>query len=95
MLKRRKCSLELKRGTVQQARHSDISCAQVAREWGMGANLLIRWKREADAQGHRAFGGTGQPRDEEVACLKQALAKVTRERDFLHAAATYFARESS
>lgn len=60
----------------------------------MGADLLTRWKREADAQGHRAFGGTGQPR-EEVARLKQALASVTRERDFLCAAATYFARASS
>ena len=95
MSKRRKFSLEYKQGAVEQARQPGVSCAQVAREWGIGANLLTRWKREADAQGHRALGGTGQPRDEEVARLKRALARVTRERDFLRAAATYFARESS
>lgn len=60
----------------------------------MGANMLTRWKREADARGHWAFVGTGQP-GEEVARRKQALASVTRERDFLRAAATYFVRASS
>ena len=95
MSKRRKFSLEYKQGAVEQARQPGVSCAQVARELGIGANLLTRWKREADAQGHRAFGGPGQPRDEEVARLKRELARVTKERDFLRAAATYFARESS
>lgn len=95
MSKRRKFSLEYKQGAVEQARQPGVSCAQVARELGIGANLLTRWKREADAQGHRAFGGPGQPRDEEVARLKRELARVTRERDFLRDAATYFARESS
>lgn len=95
MSKRRKFSLEYKQGAVEQARQPGVSCAQVARELGIGANLLTRWKREADAQGHRAFGGPGQPRDEEVARLKRELARVTQERDFLRAAATYFARASS
>lgn len=95
MSKRRKFSLDYKQGAVEQARQPGVSCAQVARELGIGANLLTRWKREADAQGHRAFGGPGQPRDEEVARLKRELARVTKERDFLRAAATYFARESS
>jgi transposase len=62
---------------------------------GIGANLLTRWKREADAGGHHAFGGTGKPRDEEVARLKLELARVKKERDFLREAATFFARESS
>jgi transposase len=59
------------------------------------ANLLTRWKREADAEGRNAFGGTGTPRDEEVARLKRELARVKKERDFLRDAATFFARESS
>ena len=88
MSKRRKFSLDYKQGAVEQARQPGVSCAQVARELGIGANLLTRWKREA-------FGGPGQPRDEEVARLKRELARVTKERDFLRAAATYFARESS
>jgi transposase len=95
MSKRRNYSPEFKRGAVEQARHAGVSCAQVARELGIGANLLTRWKREADAEGHHAFGGTGKPRDEEVTRLKLELARVKKERDFLREAATFFARESS
>jgi len=95
MSKRRKFSAEFKRGAVEQARQPDVSCAQVARELGIGANLLTRWKREADAEGRYAFGGSGTPRDEEVARLKRELARVKKERDFLRDAATFFARESS
>lgn len=95
MSKRRKFSPEFKREAVQLARQPDVSCAQVARELGIGANLLTRWKREAEADGSRAFGGTGRARDEEVAGLKRELARVKKERDFLKDAATFFAKESS
>ena len=95
MSKRRKYSPEFKREAVEMARQSGMSSAQVARELGLGANLLTRWKREADAQGKGAFGGTGTPRDAEVAQLKRELARVRKERDFLAEAAAFFARESS
>ena len=95
MPKRRKFSQEFKRGAVEQARQPGVSCAQVARELGIDANLLARWKREADTQGRLAFGGSGKPRDEEIARLKRELARVKKERDFLRDAATFFARESS
>jgi transposase len=95
MSKRRKYSPEFKRGAVEQARQPGVSCAQLSRELGVGANLLSRWKREADEEGRQAFGGTGKPRDEEVANLKRELARVKKERDFLREAATFFARESS
>jgi len=95
MQKRRKFSPEFKRGAVEQACQPDVSCAQVARELGINANLLSRWKRAAETEGHLAFGGSGNPRDEEVAALKRELARVKKERDFLREAATFFARESS
>jgi len=95
MSKRRKYSPEYKREAVQLARQADVSCAQVARELGIGANLLTRWTREADAQGQGAFSGTGSACDEEVARLKRELARVKKERDFLRDAATFFAKESS
>mgnify|MGYP000627823550 CR=1 FL=1 len=69
MQKRRKFSPEFKRGAVEQACQPDVSCAQVARELGINANLLSRWKRAAETEGHLAFGGSGNPRDEEVAAL--------------------------
>jgi transposase len=95
MSKRRQYSPEFKRGAVQQTRQPGVSCAQVARELGIGANLLTRWRREADNEGRLAFGGAGNARDEEMAALKRELARVKKERDFLREAATFFTRESS
>ena len=95
MSKRRKFSPEFKQGAVEQASQPGVNCAQVARELGINPNLLSRWKREAQAEGRQAFGGSGNPRDEEVAALKRELARVKKERDFLREAATFFARESS
>lgn len=95
MSKRRKYSPEFKRGAVEQVRQPGISCAQVARELGISANVLTRWKREAEQDGRNAFGGSGSPRDEEMTRLKRELARVKKERDFLRGAATFFARESS
>jgi len=94
MSKRRKYSVEFKQGAVEQIRRSGVSCAQVARELGVAANLLTRWKQEADGP-KAAFGGTGTPRDEELTKLKRELARVTKERDFLREAATFFAKASS
>lgn len=67
----------------------------MARELGIRDNLLTRWKRESQAQGKTAFGGSGAPRDEELARLKRELAGVQKERDFLREAATFFAKGSS
>jgi transposase len=95
MSKRRKFSPEFKRGAVDQACQPGVSCVQVARELGINPNQLYRWKRQVEEEGRLAFGGSGNPRDEEVAALKRELARVKKERDFLREAATFFARESS
>jgi transposase len=71
-----------------------VSVAQVARDLGIGANLLGRWRQELHAEGATAFRGQGVVRDEEVARLKRELARVRRERDFLKDAAGYFAKTS-
>jgi len=95
MSKRRKYSPEFKREAVELTRQPGVSCRQVALEIGINANLLTRWKREAEAVSGKAFGGSGTPRDQEIAQLKRELARVKKERDFLREAATFFARESS
>ena len=95
MSKRGKFSAEFKQGAVEETRQPGVSCAQVARDLGVCANLLSRWRREAEQSGNRAFGGTGNAGDEEVAVLKRELARVKKERDFLREAATFFFRESS
>lgn len=59
MSKRRKFSAEFKRGAVEQASQSGVTCAQVARELGIRDTLLTRWKREVQSPGAIAFGAPG------------------------------------
>ncbi len=92
---RRKFSAEFKREAVALTAQPDMSVAQVARDLGIGSNLLSRWRRALHADGAKAFQGKGVVRDEEVARLKRELARVRRERDFLKDAAAYFAKTST
>jgi len=95
MSKRGKYSAEFKREAVALTRQPGVSCRQIALEIGINANLLTRWKREADEAASKPFTGSGTPRDEEVSRLKRELARVKKERDFLREAATFFAKGSS
>lgn len=67
--------------------------SQVARDIGVGANLLFRWRRKLEAE-DKAFRGSGIARDQELLALKRGLAKVKRERDFLRDAVAFFASKS-
>lgn len=93
MAKRRKYSAEFKREAVGLTRQPGASVSQVARDIGVSANQLFRWRRELEAEG-KAFPGSGVARDQELLALKRELAKVKRERDFLRDAAAFFASES-
>ncbi len=90
---RRKFSPEFKHEAVELASHPGQTIAGVARDLGIGAGLLGRWKRELAQHGKQAFGGQGVARDEELMRLRRELAQVKKERDFLKSAATYFARD--
>jgi transposase len=93
MAKRRKFSEEFKREAVQLTYQPGAVVSQVARDIGVGSNLLYRWRRALKGDG-KAFPGSGVARDQELLALKRELAKVKRERDFLRDAATFFAGES-
>lgn len=67
---RRRFSAEFKREAVALTAQPDVSVAQVARDLGIGSNLLSRWRRALHADGAKAFQGKGVARDEEVAGLK-------------------------
>ena len=94
MATRRKYSQEFKHEAVQMARSSEASMSQVARDLGIGPNLLTRWCRESADSGAKAFPGQGKPRDEEITSLKRELAQTRKERDFLREAAAFFAKAS-
>ena len=93
MTKRRKYSEEFKREAVQLTRQPGASVSQIARDIGVGSNLLFRWRRQLEGEGN-PFPGSGVARDQELLALKRELAKVKRERDFLRDAAAFFASES-
>ncbi len=76
---RRKFSAEFKREAVALTAPPDVSVAHVARELGIGANLLGRWRRERHAEGTQAFRGTGVARDASLGDPSPALlTAVTR-----------------
>ena len=94
MTQRRRFSAEYKREAVAMLDAPGVRVSQVAAELGIGAAMLGRWRRERHQEPAQAFRGNGRSRDEEVSQLRRELARVTKERDFLREAATFFARAS-
>ena len=69
---RRSFTPEYKREAVRLA--DDLGNAtQAARDLGISANMIHRWRRQLREDGSRAFPGNGSPRDEELARLKREL----------------------
>lgn len=92
MWKRRKFSEEFKREAVRLTEDPEVTVAQIARDLGINANMLSRWRREEHKAGEQAFRGQGQSRDEELTAVRRELARVKKERDFLKEAAAFFAK---
>ena len=95
-MKRQKFSREYKLEAVRQVREQKVPSAQVARDLGIGANVVSRWVREASGDVRKAFPGHGQQSAEqaEIERLKREIIKLKAEKDILKKAAAYFARES-
>lgn len=94
MTQRRRFSAEYKREAVALLEPPGVSVSQIAAELGIAVNVLGRWRRESRQKPERACSGNGRSRDEELAHLRRELARVTKERDFLREAATFFASAS-
>lgn len=65
MAKRRMFSEEFKREAVHLTYQPGASVSQVARDIGVGSNLLFRWRRELKG-GSTAFPGSGVAHDQEL-----------------------------
>ena len=89
---RKQYSKEFKQETVRLIVEQGVSVAQVSRDMGINANVLYRWKQEAQAHGQKAFPGHGQPIEEELVRLRRELEVVKRERDILKKATAFFAK---
>lgn len=95
MQKRKKFTKEFKLEALRLMKESGKPAADVARELGIRRNQLYKWQEKFSASGEEAFPGHGRrpAKEDEVARLKQELARVKEERDILKKAAVYFAKE--
>lgn len=88
---RRLFSEEFKREAVKLVGQPGASKAAIARDLGIGANLLGRWCREANVDG--SVGGGEKVSSQEYERMRRELAKVKTERDILKKALGYFAAD--
>jgi transposase len=90
-------SKEFKLEAVRLVAESGKSGAQVARELGLRANQILKWKQQLETKQEDAFPGHGRRsgKDEEIRRLKKALADSEEENEFLKKTARYFASDRS
>ena len=94
MPQRKRYTKQFKEEAIRLVNQEGVSLTQVARDLGINAGMLRRWRDDRKTRGSNAFPGRGYAHDEEMAQLKRELGRVKRERDFLKDAAAYFAKES-
>ncbi len=94
MPQRKRYTKQFEEEAIQLVNQEGVSLTQVARDLGINAEMLRRWRRDAETLGAKAFRGQGYAHDKELVTLKRELGRVKRERDFLKDAAAYFAKDS-
>ncbi len=90
--KRRQFDRAFKIEAVRLVTEESRPVAAVARDLGIGENLLHRWKQQFVNQQEQAFVGTGNltPEQAELRRLRRELVDVTEERDILKKAISVF-----
>lgn len=69
--------------------------AQAARDLGIPANLIHRWKKQAEIDaGNGPAGALTTEEKRELAQLRRDVRRLRMERDFLKKATAYFAKET-
>jgi transposase len=88
---------EFKREAVRLVTEQGYGVSETARNLGINAHMLGRWKREVEAQQSAAFPGNGRvsPAQEELQRLREDNKRLRMERDILTKALGYFASGSS
>jgi transposase len=80
---------------VRLAAESERSAAAVARDLGIPANNLYKWRQQLVDDGDEAFPGRGRMRDkdDEIRHLRRELDKARQEAEILKKALLYFTKE--
>ncbi len=95
--KRRIYDGEFKRDAIRLATNNSYGVSETARRLGINANMLGRWKREAETPSNGVLTGNGQvsPEQDELRRLCEENTRLRMERDILKKTVGFFASESS
>jgi transposase len=93
--KRRQYTKEYKVEAVRLVVEECRSISEVARELGIGENLLSRWKKKSEEVKVEPFPGKGRlsPEDDELRQLRRENKRLRMERDILKKAVAIFSEE--
>ena len=93
--KRRQYTKEFKIEAVRLIVEEGRPNSDVARELGIGENLLHRWKKKSEEGKIDPFPGKGRlsPEDEELRRLRRENERLRMERDILKKAVAIFSEE--
>lgn len=91
---RKKYDRQFKIDAVSMVVNGERSVASVARDLGIDANLLYRWKQELSSEKSEAFPGKGRlgPQEEELRRLRRELEQAKEDREILKKALAYFSK---
>ena len=90
---RRLFSEEFKREAVKLVNQPGATKAAIARDLGVGANLLGRWCRDVSGETAASSSNSEKVAPQEYERMRRELAKVKTERDILKKALGYFAAD--
>jgi transposase len=95
--KRKLYTVECKREAGSLRTDHGYGVSEAARNLGLHANMLRKWKRQLAQEGANAFPGNGRlsPDQEELPRLRQENTRLRMERAIVKKAALFFATEAS
>ena len=95
--KRRQYTEEFKREAIRLVTEQGYGVSETARNLGINAHMLGRWKRDFDTNGSAAFSGHGRMASdqEELQRLRDENKRLRMERDILKKALGFFASGSN
>ena len=92
--KRKKYDRQFKIDAVNLVVNGEWSVSEVARDLGIEANMLHRWKQKLTTKGSESFPGKGRlsSQEEELRRLRRELEQAKEDREILKKALVFFSK---
>jgi len=92
--KRKKYDRQFKIDAVSLVVNGERSVSEAARDLGIEANMLHRWKQKLTREGSESFPGKGRlsSQEEELRRLRRELEQVKEDREILKKALAFFSK---